>query len=132
MSREIIDCPHSLYVAADKGLFAKHGLDADLSTAGAIALPVPILLSGRGQIGVTSPGMSISRARTSARHSGRLANGQCPRAFGLILSEPRCERAGIRIERRITGEHGWPSLIYSGSRALAPSFTRNGIRSFRS
>ncbi len=60
----------SLYVAADKGLFAKHGLDTDLSTAGGIALPVPILLSGRGQIGVTSPGMSVN----ATREGGKLKN----------------------------------------------------------
>jgi NitT/TauT family transport system substrate-binding protein len=57
----------SLYVAADKGLFAKHGLDADVSTAGGIALPVPILLSGRGQIGVTSPGMSVNATREGGK-----------------------------------------------------------------
>jgi NitT/TauT family transport system substrate-binding protein len=61
---------NSLYVAADKGLFAKHGLDADLSTAGGIALPVPILLSGRGQIGVTSPGMSVN----AVREGGKIKN----------------------------------------------------------
>jgi NitT/TauT family transport system substrate-binding protein len=61
---------NSLYVAADKGLFAKHGLDVDLTTAGGIALPVPILLSGRGQIGVTSPGMSVN----AVREGGKIKN----------------------------------------------------------
>jgi NitT/TauT family transport system substrate-binding protein len=61
---------NSLYVAADKGLFAKHGLDADLSTAGGIELPVPILLSGRSQIGVTSPGMSVN----AVREGGKIKN----------------------------------------------------------
>jgi NitT/TauT family transport system substrate-binding protein len=60
----------SLYVAADKDLFAKHGCDADLTTAGGIALPVPILLSGRGQIGVTSPGMSVN----AVREGGKIKN----------------------------------------------------------
>ncbi|MBR1222435.1 ABC transporter substrate-binding protein [Bradyrhizobium sp. U87765 SZCCT0131] len=60
----------SLYVAADKGLLARHGLDAEVSTAGGIALPVPILLSGRGQIGVTSPGMSVN----AVREGGRIKN----------------------------------------------------------
>jgi NitT/TauT family transport system substrate-binding protein len=60
----------SLYVAADKGLFARHGLDTDISTAGGIALPVPILLSGRGQIGVTSPGMSVN----ATREGGKIKN----------------------------------------------------------
>jgi NitT/TauT family transport system substrate-binding protein len=60
----------SLYVAADKGLFEKHGLDAEISPAGGIALPVPILLSGRGQIGVTSPGMSVN----AVREGGKIKN----------------------------------------------------------
>ena len=60
----------SLYVAADKGLYAKHGLDVEISPAGGIALPVPILLSGRGQIGVTSPGMSVN----AVREGGKLKN----------------------------------------------------------
>ncbi len=60
----------SLYVAADKGLFAKHGLEADLSTAGGIALPTPIVLSGRAQFGVTSPGMSVN----ATREGGKLKN----------------------------------------------------------
>jgi NitT/TauT family transport system substrate-binding protein len=60
----------SLYVAADKGLFEKHGLDAEVSPAGGIALPVPILLSGRGQIGVTSPGMSVN----AVREGGKIKN----------------------------------------------------------
>jgi NitT/TauT family transport system substrate-binding protein len=60
----------SLYVAADKGLFEKHGLDAEIASAGGIALPVPILLSGRGQIGVTSPGMSVN----ATREGGKIKN----------------------------------------------------------
>jgi NitT/TauT family transport system substrate-binding protein len=60
----------SLYVAVDKGLFEKHGLDAEISPAGGIALPVPILLSGRGHIGVTSPGMSVN----AVREGGKIKN----------------------------------------------------------
>ena len=60
----------SLYVAADKGLFAKHGLEAEVSTAGGIALPTPILLSGRAQFGVTSPGMSVN----ATREGGKIKN----------------------------------------------------------
>jgi NitT/TauT family transport system substrate-binding protein len=60
----------SLYVAADRGLYAKHGLDVEISPAGGIALPVPILLSGRGQIGVTSPGMSVN----AVREGGKIKN----------------------------------------------------------
>ena len=57
----------SLYVAQDRGFFAKHQLDADISSAGSIALPVPVLLSGRAQIAVTSPGMSVNAVREGAR-----------------------------------------------------------------
>ncbi|WP_238123006.1 MULTISPECIES: ABC transporter substrate-binding protein [unclassified Xanthobacter] len=60
----------TLYVAADKGLFAKHGLAADISTAGGIALPAPMVLSGRAQFGVTSPGMSVN----AAREGGKMKN----------------------------------------------------------
>ncbi|MBA4791011.1 MAG: ABC transporter substrate-binding protein [Rhizobiales bacterium] len=60
----------TLYVAAEKGLFAKHGLEADVSTAGGIALPTPIVLSGRAQFAVTSPGMSVN----AAREGGKLKN----------------------------------------------------------
>lgn len=50
----------SAYTAKRKGLFAKHGLDATIVPAGGIALPVPILLSGRGQFSITGPGMAVN------------------------------------------------------------------------
>jgi NitT/TauT family transport system substrate-binding protein len=49
-----------LYVAQRRELFAKHGLDVDLSSAGGIAVPVPVLLSGRGQFALTGTGMSVN------------------------------------------------------------------------
>lgn len=49
-----------VYTAMRKGLFAKHGLDVEISTAGGIALPVPVLLSGRGQFACTGTGMSVN------------------------------------------------------------------------
>jgi len=49
-----------VYTAMRKGLFAKHGLDVELSTAGGIALPVPVLLSGRAQFACTGTGMSVN------------------------------------------------------------------------
>ncbi|MFW2587286.1 ABC transporter substrate-binding protein [Sagittula sp. SSi028] len=55
-----------LYVAANLGLFQKHGLSASIQTAGGIALPVPMLLSGRSLVGVTSPGMSVNAVREGA------------------------------------------------------------------
>lgn len=60
----------TLYVAADRGLFAAQGLEADVSTAGGIALPTPIVLSRRAQFAVTSPGMSVN----AVREGGRLKN----------------------------------------------------------
>jgi NitT/TauT family transport system substrate-binding protein len=56
----------SLYVADDRRLFAQHGLDVEIGTAGSIALPVPVLLSGRAQIAVTSPGMSVNAVQSGA------------------------------------------------------------------
>lgn len=55
-----------LYVAAHMGLYEKNGLDMRITTAGGIALPVPLLLSGRSLIGVTSPGMSVNAVREGA------------------------------------------------------------------
>jgi len=50
----------SAYTARRKGLFAKHGLEATIVPAGGIALPVPVLLSGRGQFSITGSGMAVN------------------------------------------------------------------------
>ncbi|MDO6458562.1 ABC transporter substrate-binding protein [Celeribacter halophilus] len=55
-----------LYVAGHLGLYKKHGLDVDVQTAGGIALPIPMILSGRSLVGVTSPGMSVNATREGA------------------------------------------------------------------
>lgn len=55
-----------LYVAAHLGLYRKHGLELSLQTAGGIALPIPMILSGRSLVGVTSPGMSVNATREGA------------------------------------------------------------------
>jgi NitT/TauT family transport system substrate-binding protein len=49
-----------IYTAMRKGFFTKHGLDAEISTAGGIALPVPVLLSQRAQFACTGTGMSVN------------------------------------------------------------------------
>lgn len=49
-----------VYAAIRKGLFTKHGLDVELTTAGGIALPVPVLLSQRAQFACTGTGMSVN------------------------------------------------------------------------
>ena len=38
-----------IYVAKNKGLFAKHGIDMSIKSAGGIAQPVPALISGDAQ-----------------------------------------------------------------------------------
>ena len=55
-----------LYVAAHLGLYKKHGLDVEVQTAGGIALPIPMIQSGRSLIGVTSPGKSVNATREGA------------------------------------------------------------------
>ena len=60
----------SLYVASRKGLFEKHGLDTSIKSAGGIALPVPVLLSERGQVAVTGAGMSVN----SNHEGGKMKN----------------------------------------------------------
>jgi NitT/TauT family transport system substrate-binding protein len=41
-------------------LFAKHLLDVELSTAGSISLPVPVLLAQRAQFALTAPATSVN------------------------------------------------------------------------
>ncbi|RKP57756.1 ABC transporter substrate-binding protein [Pararobbsia silviterrae] len=57
----------SLYVAQDQKLFDQRGLDAEIVSAGSVSLPVPVLLSGRAQIAVTSPGMSVNAVQAGGK-----------------------------------------------------------------
>ena len=57
----------SAYTARRRGLFAKHGLEASIVPAGGIALPVPVLLSGRGQFSITGPGMAVNSTLEGGR-----------------------------------------------------------------
>jgi len=57
----------SAYTARRKGLFAKHGLEATIVPAGGIALPVPVLLSGRGQFSITGSGMAVNSTLEGGR-----------------------------------------------------------------
>lgn len=57
----------SAYTARRRGLFAKHGLEATIVPAGGIALPVPVLLSGRGQFSITGPGMAVNSTLEGGR-----------------------------------------------------------------
>jgi len=56
-----------LYTAIQKGLFAKHGLEPRLTTAGGIAQPVPALLSNAAQFAVTGTGMSVNATAEGAK-----------------------------------------------------------------
>ena len=49
-----------LYTAMRKDLFAKQGLEVELSTAGGIAVPVSVLLANRAQFALTGTGMSVN------------------------------------------------------------------------
>jgi NitT/TauT family transport system substrate-binding protein len=59
-----------IYVAKNKGLFAKHGIDMSIKSAGGIAQPVPALISGEAQFAVTGTGMSVN----STVEGGRMIN----------------------------------------------------------
>jgi NitT/TauT family transport system substrate-binding protein len=52
-----------VYLAKQRGLFAKHGLDVDISTAGGIATVVPIVLSGRARFALSGSAPSVNATR---------------------------------------------------------------------
>ena len=56
-----------LYTAIEKGLFEKHGIDPNLTTAGGIAQPVSALLSEAAQVAVTGTGMSVNATTEGAQ-----------------------------------------------------------------
>ena len=43
-----------VYLAQQRGIFTKHGLDVDISTAGGIAVVVPVILSKRAQFALSA------------------------------------------------------------------------------
>jgi NitT/TauT family transport system substrate-binding protein len=49
-----------VYLALQRGLFAKHGLDVDISTAGGIAVVVPVVLSNRAQFALSGSAPSVN------------------------------------------------------------------------
>ena len=49
-----------VYLALQRGLFAKHGLDVDISTAGGIAVVVPVVLSKRAQFALSGSAPSVN------------------------------------------------------------------------
>lgn len=57
----------SIYAAKHGGFFKKHGLDATISSAGGIALAVPVVLSGKAQFAVTGAGMSVNANNEGAK-----------------------------------------------------------------
>ena len=66
-----------LYVAMRQGLFAKQGLDVELSTAGGIAVPVSVLLANRAQFALTGTGMSVNSTLEGGKMKviGKVAGG---------------------------------------------------------
>jgi NitT/TauT family transport system substrate-binding protein len=57
----------SIYAAKHGGFFKKHGLDGTISSAGGIALAVPVVLSGKAQFAVTGAGMSVNANNEGAK-----------------------------------------------------------------
>ncbi|MBL8569307.1 MAG: ABC transporter substrate-binding protein [Phreatobacter sp.] len=57
----------SVYAAKHGGFFRKHGLDVTVSSAGGIALAVPVVLSGNASFAVTGAGMSVNAANEGAK-----------------------------------------------------------------
>ncbi len=57
----------SLYAGKHGGFFKKHGLDVSISSAGGIALAVPVVLAGRAQFAVTGAGMSVNANNEGAK-----------------------------------------------------------------
>jgi NitT/TauT family transport system substrate-binding protein len=49
-----------VYLALQRGLFAKHGLDVDISTAGGIAVVIPVVLSRRAQFALSGSAPSVN------------------------------------------------------------------------
>jgi len=59
----------SVYAAKHGGFFKKHGLDISVSSAGGIALALPVVLSGNATFAVTGAGMSVNVANEGAKVS---------------------------------------------------------------
>ena len=55
-----------VYLAQQRGLFAKHGLEVSISTAGGIATVVPIILSKRAQFALSGTAPSVNAALNGA------------------------------------------------------------------
>ncbi|WP_022722536.1 ABC transporter substrate-binding protein [Rhodopseudomonas sp. B29] len=59
----------SVYAAKHGGFFKKHGLDVAVSSAGGIALALPVVLSGNASFAVTGAGMSVNAVNEGAKVS---------------------------------------------------------------
>ncbi len=49
-----------VYLAQQRGIFTKHGLDVEISTAGGIAVVVPVILSKRAQFALSGSAPSVN------------------------------------------------------------------------
>src|SRR3954464_11364746 len=57
----------SVYAAKQGGFFKKHGLDVAVSSAGGIALALPVVMSGNASFAVTGAGMSVNVTNEGAK-----------------------------------------------------------------
>jgi NitT/TauT family transport system substrate-binding protein len=74
------------HLAMRRGLFAKHGLDVEITHASSIAEPIAILNANRGQIAMTGTGMSVNSTVEGAKMKviGKLAG-----AIGVwVIAKP--------------------------------------------
>lgn len=57
----------SMYAAKQGGFFKKHGLDITVTSAGGIALALPVVMSGNASFAITGAGMSVNVANEGAK-----------------------------------------------------------------
>ncbi|MBF23108.1 ABC transporter substrate-binding protein [Neopusillimonas maritima] len=75
-----------IYVAAQQGLFEKHGLSMAVETGGSVAEPISIALSGRGQFAATGSGMAVNSTIEGGRM--KVIAKMCGALGMWIISKP--------------------------------------------
>lgn len=73
-----------LYLAQQRGIFAKHGLEVDVSTAGGIAVVVPVILSKRAQFALsgTAPSVNATLEGGPMKCIAKIAGGTALQVLG--------------------------------------------------
>jgi NitT/TauT family transport system substrate-binding protein len=73
-----------VYLAQQRGIFGKHGLEVDISTAGGIAVVVPVILSKRAQFALsgTAPSVNATLEGGSMKCIAKIAGGTALQVLG--------------------------------------------------